>query len=152
MRNVCIVLRKKVSMIDVGTSVVLDTFFLSGYTFDEISVLTQEQEMLVRTRISELKQQAETILLLADKTALPVAKRYISDAFSESCLQNSFGAASVYQDKDSVLMLLSSDDSDTGSAFAKSVCIPFLQQKNSSISTKRNSFHPLTFRTFRCTL
>ncbi len=130
MKNVCVVLRKKVALTDVGTSAVLDAFFLSGYTFDEIRVLPQENEEQVRGCISDLKKQAETILLLTDKTALPVAKRYVSDAFPENSLANSFGAASVYHDENSTLLLLSSDESDTGVAFAKNVCIPFLQKKH----------------------
>ena len=129
MKNACIILRKKVTANDAGASAVLDAFFLGGYAFDEVRVLLQDNEQRARESIAELKKIADNILLLADKTALPVAKRYLSESFSETKLQNSFGSAGVYCDNDKVLLLLSADETETGVGYVKNVCVPYLQQK-----------------------
>ena len=130
MKNACIILKKKVTASDAGASAVLDAFFMRGYPFDEIRILMQENEQRARECIAELKKEAEIVLLLADKTALPIAKRYSSEAFPESSMQNSFGAAGIYYDQNRTLLLLSADETETGVGYVKNACIPHLQRQS----------------------
>lgn len=130
MKNACIILRKKVTASDVGASQVLDAFFLAGYAFEEARIILQDDAKRVQESVIELKKCAENILLLADKTALPIAKRYISDAFPENTIQNSFGSAGIYFDKNCSLMLLSADETETGVGFVQNVCAAYLQKKS----------------------
>ena len=130
MRNACIILRKKVGVSEDGASAVLDVFHLGGYAFDEIRIVLQSDENRARAAILEMKKEFDNVLLLADKTALTVAKRYIDGAFSANCVQNSFGEAAIYSEKNKTLFLLSADITDTGAQYVEKVCIPFLQQKS----------------------
>ena len=129
MKNACIILQKKVTANDGDSSAVLDAFFLGGYAFDEIRIVLQDNERRAKESIADLKQNAENILLLADKTALPIVKHYLCDTFPETMLQNSFGSAGVYCDGNRILMLLSADLSETGVGYVKNVCIPYLHKK-----------------------
>ena len=117
-------------MSDANAARVLDAFFLAGYAFDEARILLQDDAKHIQESVAELKKCADNILLLADKTALPIAKRYIAESFPESALQNSFGAAGVYFDGNCSLMLLSSDETETGVGFVQNVCIAYLQKKS----------------------
>lgn len=130
MKNACIILKKKVSISDVGASRVLDAFFSAGYAFDEVRIVLQDDEKRIHESVAEFKKCAENILLLADKTALPIAKRYISALFPENTMQNSFGDAGVYAEKGCSLMLLSADETETGVGFVQNVCVAYLQKKS----------------------
>lgn len=128
MKNVCIVLQKKLNVNDAGLTAVFDAFSLNGYTFDEIRVLQQDEELRIKETIAKLKKETSTLALIAEKTALPIAKRYLVDAFSETTLQNTYDTAAIYQDKGCALFLVSADDSETGAGFIKKVAIPYLQK------------------------
>lgn len=130
MKNVCIILTKKVTTCDANASAVSDAFIMGGYPFDEIRILPQENEQRIRETVAALKKEADLVLLLSDKTALPLAKRYISDCFSEDSIQNSFGAAGIYCDQNTILLLLSADETETGVGYVKNACIPYLQRQS----------------------
>ncbi|MBQ8395201.1 MAG: CinA family protein [Clostridia bacterium] len=128
MKNVCILLQKKINIGDSGAASVLHVFSINGYEFDEIRVLPQNEENRVRETLAELKKISNIILLLADKTALPIAKRYIAEDFPTESMQGSFGNAGMYTDKKCTLLLLSADKTETGEEYVKNACIPYLQQ------------------------
>ena len=128
MKNVCIVLQKKLNVNDTALASVFDIFSLNGYEFDEICVLQQAEEFHVKERIKQLKAEAQTLAIVADKTALLIAKRYIADAFPETTLQNAYDNAAIYQDKTCTLLLVSADDGETGAGFIKKVAVPYLQK------------------------
>lgn len=127
MKNVCIVLQKKLNVNDMGLTSIFDAFSLNGYDFNEIRIVSQEDEARVKETIVKVKSEAQTLVLAADKTALPIAKRYISEVFSGNTLQNSYDNAAIYQDKTCTLLLVSADDSETGAGFIKKVAVPYLQ-------------------------
>lgn len=127
MKNVCIVLQKKLNVHDLGLASIFDAFSLNGYDFEEICLLQQTEELRVKQTIRQIKSEAQTLVVVADKTALLIAKRYIAEAFPEGSLQNSYDNAAIYQDKTCSLVLISADDSETGSAFVKKVAVPYLQ-------------------------
>ena len=129
MKNICIVLKKNVTVHDGGESAVIDAFYLCGYPFEEIRLLSQANEKKIREVISALKSEYENILLLADKTALPIVKGYLAGVFAENAQVIAFGNAGVYAEKKCSLFLLSSDNGETGVAFVKNACSPYLQKK-----------------------
>jgi nicotinamide-nucleotide amidase len=128
MKNVCMVLQKKLNVNDAGLTSVFDAFSLNGYAFDEVCILPQDDELHIKERIAKVKKETQILALVADKTALPIAKRYIVDSFPENTQQNAYDAAAIYQDKTCALLLVSADDSETGSIFIKKVAIPYIQK------------------------
>lgn len=130
MNNACLVLSKKINTADKGVEAVLRAFGASGYAFDEIRILLQSDEQRVCEALKTFKTNVDTLLLLTDKTALPIAQRYISNVFGESAIQNLFGGAGIYPDKKCTVFWLSADETETGVAYVKNACIPYMQQKN----------------------
>lgn len=129
MKNVCIVLKKKISSRDGGESAVLDAFYLCGYAFEEIRILPQADEKKLSVALTLLKEDCDNILLLADKTALPIVKGYLAPIFSGATQSNEFGNAGIYTQKKCSLFLLSADESETGVGFVQTTCAPYLEKK-----------------------
>ena len=129
MKNVCIVLKKNVTMREGGECAVLDAFYLCGYSFEEICILPQANEKRIREEVSKFKSDCDNLLLLADRAALPVVRGYLSGIFADSSQQINFVNAGIFADKKCSLFLLSSDESETGVGFVKNVCEPYLQKK-----------------------
>lgn len=128
MHNACIVLQKKINPSDRGVNAVLGTFSASGYSLSEVRFLLQSDAQSVKQALKTLKESADTIVLLADKMALPIAKGYFAEYFNDNTAQNIFGSAGVYRDKKTSLFLLSADETETGVGYVKNVCVPYLQQ------------------------
>lgn len=128
MKNVCLLLQKTINIGDKAAASVLHAFSINGYEFDEVRCLPQGEETHVRQTLAELKKDVDVILLLADKTALPVTKRYIAEEFPSDGMKGSFGDAGIYTDKKCTLFLLSSDKTETGTEYVNNACIPYLRQ------------------------
>ena len=129
MKNVCIVLKKKILAGGGDESAVLNAFNLYGYSFEEIRILPQSDEKKLRSTLVSLKESCDNILLLVDKTALPVVKGYLATMFMGAAQMNEFANACVYTEKACSLFLLSADGSETGVGFVEMVCAPYLEKK-----------------------
>lgn len=129
MKNVCIVLKKKISAREGGESALLDAFYLCGYSFEEIRILPQTDDQKLCRALNALKVDCDNILLLADKTALPIVKGYLAAVFSDAAQGNEFSGAGIYTHQQCTLFLLSADDSETGVGFVKTACAPHLEKK-----------------------
>ena len=129
MKNVCVVLKKKVSAREGGENAVLDAFYLCGYSFEEIRILPQSDDKKLCAALSALKEECDNILLLADRTALPIVKGYLAAIFSGSTPTNEYASAGIYTYKQCSLFLLSADEGETGAGFVKTVCAPYLERK-----------------------
>ena len=130
MKNVCVVLKKNVTTRNGGECEVIDAFNLCGYPFEEIRFLLQANEKKFKQDITDLKENSDNILVLADRTALPIVKGYLLGVFSENAQVVSFANATIYEDKKCSLFLLSSDGSETGLRFVENVCKPYLAKKH----------------------
>lgn len=129
MKNVCIVLKKRVTVEEGGENAVLDAFHRSGYTFEEIRILPQWEAQKIRNVLTALKGEYDNLFLLADKTALPIVREYVTGIFQESNLGAEIENAQVYIDGGKSLFLLSADETETGARFVEGVCVPYLQKK-----------------------
>ncbi len=130
MKSACIVLQKKICLNDESVARILDLFSLNGYPLKEVCLLPQESEEKVKESIIRLKKSVQNLVFIADKTALPIAKRYISFEFPDNCMQNAYDTAAIYQVENCTLLLLSADETETGIGFVKNACIPYLQRKS----------------------
>ena len=130
MKNACVVLRKTVTAMEhSGLNAVLDELFLGGYALDEIRYLPQAEGETLKEAILSLKKNYENIFVFADKTALPVVRGYLSSVTAGAEVYADFANAAIYDDKKTVLCLLSQDKTDTGVNYVKNACIPFLQKR-----------------------
>ena len=129
MKNVCVILKKKISAREGGENAVLDAFYLCGYSFEEIRILPQADEKKLSTTLASLKVDCDNILLLADKTALPIVKGYLAAIFSDVSSMGEYGNAGIYTQKQCSLFLLSADESETGVGFIKTSIAPYLEKK-----------------------
>ena len=129
MKNVCIVLKKKISAREGGESAVLDAFYLCGYSFEEIRILPQADEKKLSAALTSLKADCDNILLLADKTALPIVKGYLAAIFGDTSQTGEYGNAGIYAQKQCSLFLLSADETETGVGFVKTAITPYLERK-----------------------
>ena len=85
MKNACVVLRKTVNATpDDGMNAVLDELFLGGYSLAEIRFLSQMDETRVKEGLNSLSGEYENIFLLADKTALPIIRGYLSETLASA--------------------------------------------------------------------
>ncbi len=128
MNNVCIVLQKNINPSDSGVAAVLGAFSANGYAFSDVQFLLQSDENSVKESVQKRKNSADFLLLLADKTALPIVKGYIAEYYNDNFAQNIFGGAGIYKAQKSTLFLLSADNTETGAGYVKNVCMPYLEQ------------------------
>ena len=128
MNNACIVLQKQINLSARGVNEVLDAFSGCGYSFSYVQFLLQSDEKSIKACVQKYKESADTIVILADKTALPIIKGYLVEYYNDNTAQNIYGGAGIYRDKKSTLFLLSADATDTGEGYVKSVCVPYLEQ------------------------
>ena len=129
MKNVCIVLKKNVTSRDTGECAVIDAFNLCGYPFDEIRFLLQANEKKLKEDLTLLKSECDNLVLLAERTALPIVKEYISSSFPESTQVLNFANAGIFADETCSLFLLSMDSGETGLGFIENACKPYLMKK-----------------------
>ena len=132
MKNVCIVLKKNVTSCDAGEYAVIDAFNRCGYPFEEVRFLLQANDKKVNETLGLLKAECDNIVLLADRTALPIVKGYVLASFLGSTQVLDFLNAGIYSDKKCSLFLLSADSGDTGSEFVDNACKPYLEKKYGS--------------------
>ena len=130
MKNVCIVLKKNVTSRDTGECAIIDAFNLCGYVFQEIRFLLQSNEKKLKEDLNLLKAECDNILLLADRTALPIIKEYVLSSFPGFTQVSSFSNAGIYADGKCSLFLLSLDSSETGLGFVENACKPYLVKKS----------------------
>ena len=129
MKNVCIIVKDEVSVRNGGEVAVLDAFYLSGYAFKEIRILSQADKETLASAVLSLKAEYENILILAEKSVLPMIRSYFSASFGNTTMVTNFGVAGIFADKRCSLFLLSADNSETGVGFVKNVCVGYLQNK-----------------------
>ncbi len=129
MKNVCIVVKKRITAECGGENLPISALQRSGYAFEEIRVLPQADEKKIQTTLVEVKKEYENILLLVDKTALPIVREYLSVGFPAATQVTAFGSAGIYTDKQATLLFLSSDETETGLGFVENVALPYLQEK-----------------------
>ena len=111
-------------------SLVLESFYLSGYNFTEIRVLSVNDGQTICTAIEALKKEVENLVVISEKEVIGQAKSTIAKAFSDSNVQNAFDCAAIYSEDTKNLFLLSADGTETGAQYAKRVCIPYIQQRS----------------------
>ncbi len=129
MKNICIVVKKWVTAESGDETAVLNMFALYGYSFDEIRILSQSEDKRLRTTLVVAKEEFENILLLCDKSAMPIIKDHLVGTFEEGNKVGGFGNAAIYQEKSRSLFFLSADATETGAEFVKNACIPHLAAK-----------------------
>lgn len=128
MTNACIVLQKKIQPDNDGVAVVLGAFSASGYAFCDVQFLVESDEKRMKESVRRVRESADLLLILADKGALPVVKRYVSEYYPDDTAQNIFGGAGIYKAQNSTLFVLSADKTETGAGYVKNACVPYLQQ------------------------
>lgn len=130
MKNACMSLQKNVNTtIGSGCSSVLDALFLAGYAIEEMVTLCQWEEECIVQRIRSLHLEYDNLFLLADKTALPIVKKYIEKSLSNAKIKAEFAGALIVEDGKSSVYLLSKDETETGVQYVQKACIPYLQQR-----------------------
>lgn len=129
MKNACIVLQKKVHVEDVFVAKILKAFHEKGYIFEDIRILSQTNEQNARVNIVDVGKTVDNLLIIANKTALPIAKKYMADVFEENDLHTAFDGAGIYQKERRSTFLVSADATDAGVGFVQKACIPYLQKK-----------------------
>ncbi len=130
MKNVCIVLKKRIMASGYGENAVVNAFHLQGYAFEEIRILPQSEEKKLRNTLTALKSEYDNLFLIADKTALPIVQDYVKGIFSENGLVGELDNAKIYLEGEKSLFLLSADETETGVGFVVNVCVPYLQKKH----------------------
>lgn len=129
MKNACVVLRKRMIAGNAGENAVLQAFSAHGYTFSEMYVFDYLNESKIRETLSSLQKSTENVLLLAEKSILSIARKYISEVYPNVFPQGDMVSAGIFGDEKHNLFLLSADETETGVAYVKQACIPVLDKK-----------------------
>ncbi len=128
MKNACIVVKKRVTAEEGGESLVVNAFRQNGFSFDEIRILPQADDKKLCATLREMKETYDAVLLLADKSALPIVRDYVINGFGQIAPISELANAAIFADKGRSLLLLSADSTETGTGFAQEVCVPYLQK------------------------
>ncbi len=127
MKNVCVIVKNRITLDDEGANVLLNAFSAQGYSFDEARILPFYAQEKLKNTIVALKTEYENILLLASKEDLPFVAELVRGIFSKEGEISVFEEAKICVEKKRSLFLLSADGE--GLTFVKSACIPHLRQK-----------------------
>ncbi len=128
MKSVCITLKKKITTVG-DEEEILRVFAQGGYAVAELRVLSIAEEDRIRVALTTLKSESEILLVLADKPSLPALRGYITGLLRGWSQVAELSNAVIYADSKCAVCLLSSDETETGTEFAKNVCVPYLRQR-----------------------
>ena len=129
MKNVCAILRKNLNALpDDGTNAVLDELFLSGYAFEELRILPEDNEQTIKENITALSKVYQNVFLLVSKPLLPLIKQLLQITNTAQSYAE-FAGAEIVDRGNSTLFLLSQDETESGKGFVKNAVVPFLQKK-----------------------
>ncbi len=129
MKIACILLKNWISEEDEGERSVIRSLEENGYTFEEIRILRQADGEKLRREASSLKQEYDLLFVLGNKSALSVARGYLSGAFPNSCAQT--GDGELFIDGTNAAFLLATDG-DGAVAFTQTACAEYLHRKQAS--------------------
>ncbi len=115
-----------------GEREVFNVFSRHGYTFEEIRILSQEGAEKLRVTLFSLAKEYTSLLLLTERSALPILQAFLQALTGVSRIAE-FTGAGVYTLEKTTLFLLSADNSATGAGYVESVCIPYLRQKGGAL-------------------
>ncbi len=129
MNIACIVLRNcKESLRSLDLSVA-DEFLAGGFVMEETRFLTQFHDVPLQKTIDEFFERYEAIVLLAEKNLLLALAKLCGQGRNGEFFQATALGAGMYSLSNKTLFLLSLDNSESGLAYAKTACIPYLQKK-----------------------
>ena len=128
MKGVCIVFQRKINVQDSGVTAILDAFCLGGYAFDEVRYLSFSEMENLSSILEGGKGEPRLLALLASKADLPLLAGSVNALGLQPCTQ--YQNAGIYADKQNPVFLLSADGGETGAAFVKNSCVPFMQQNS----------------------
>lgn len=130
MKNVCIVLQRNVNVpIENGAFDVIKTFSEYGCAFMELRVVPLNDAEKMHLTLHALKMEYETVVLLTERRALQEVAGRVLETFGQGSFLGGVDGAGTYADGQTTLYLLTSDEAETGVAYAKSVCLPNFQKR-----------------------
>lgn len=125
MKNVCLLLTKS-DVFPWNTRVsAAEIFEASGYHFSEVRWVSIRNSVDVLAIVAECKSSADNLAVFADGFCVLDVKNDILSAFGCEDTPNSVNGEGVFSSGEKTLFLLDGRDV----AFAKEVCVPFLQKK-----------------------
>ena len=133
MKTACVVLQSKNVLSDNRIFSITDTFGVCGFAFDELRILIDTDEKEILSALSALKSEYDNILLLANRTALSLAKKYLSTAFPEGIYQGGFNGMGIYDSQKSIWVLLSIEDVCKEKEYIEQTIIPYLKRRSSEL-------------------
>jgi PncC family amidohydrolase len=128
MANACIVLKERVNADVHSASAVINAFAGGGYSFGEFHILSQTDEANICEMIKLFQKRGGVLAVIAPKNVLPIVKGYIQRVFPTTAIKHEFVSACVFHCEQSVVFLLSCDETETGAEYVKQICIPYLVQ------------------------
>lgn len=129
MKNACIVLKNGVSAKLNNELPIFRALEKSGYFFDEILILSYDNDKKLQRALSSFHDDGYTVFLLTEKDTLIDVNARVLTVFDENSQKNAFGGAVMYDDGKGILVLLSSDGTETGAGFVENACLPYLEKK-----------------------
>ena len=130
MANACIVLKSVVTTDISAASAVINSFVTGGYSFDEIHILSQTDDVNIRETLKAAKKRCDVLAIVAEKTMLATVKGHVQSVFASAALKHEFASASLFHEGQCVACVLSFDGTETGIEYVKQVCLPYLTQVN----------------------
>lgn len=108
---------------------VVDSFRANGYAFEEVRILYGADDKKLTALITELKGQAENLLLLTDTKHLQSLSGVVAALYKENVCALAEGAG-IFADGKKTAFLLSAGDGVTGKTFFQNACLPYLAKKH----------------------
>ena len=132
MRNACVVWNNgKNNAFTGGIDLTIDTFRVGGYIFDEIRILLSSDEKTLLSALSGLQTAYDNVVVVTDKARLPYAKTTISQMFGEDGFQGTTHGNGIFTKNEKSVFLVSDCEDETGIAYIKNTCFPYLERKYS---------------------
>ncbi len=129
MKNVCLAIKSgKSEYTESEYLSVVDGFRAGGYAFEEIRIVYQTDDKKLTALITELKEQADNLLVLTDKKRLQALSGVVATLYKETVCQASEGAG-IFAENKKTAFLLSAGDGAEGKIFLQNSCLPYLAKK-----------------------
>ncbi len=129
MKLACVVAQQTPSLYDVGGRELVDETSNGGYPCEEIRILSITDGEKLCATLREWKGKYATLLLCAESAGLPMLVECVKRVFPNAAQQNGVGNAGTYEEKDTTLLLLSTNEREKGIALLLESALPYLHQK-----------------------
>lgn len=127
MKNICLFLKTTATALSENdVTPLIDAFDGVGIIFDELRFIYRIDEEKLKKELIEIKAEYDNVAVVSTRKGVPYLQRFAQETF-ENKYHSAEQGEGIYNDGKCSLFVLVSDE--TGLAYVKNACIPFINKK-----------------------